>query len=579
MLTVSAESLSLDFVKLFFRMAATSFGGRCHTGDGNPSASIRVCSHVIDEKSVTKLGSVLGTGSLAIHLIFANVFDDGHVSTWVLGIVAAVLLFVLPFILPKERRLAVRSPFFLFCLSGVFYAILSNTNAGSPIRPPYMFFSFLFLFCSVGRSLYLLAAKSLIAPIFVRSLPTIVLDVIQVLIFCVAVLSSLFIVEADVDVGEITKYSLFIGAFVGILVRHTIENIVAGLTIQFQKPFEVLDWIEFDHQLYEAQRSNNIGKVLEINWRATRVITLDEVEVTIPNSKLAEVAIRNYTKPQRYSRRSLYVVTPYGVPPRVVSRIIVDAIRDSWGVEQFPEPSVVTNAFTERGVEHWVRIFTKEFGKRDKVDGAARDRIWYALQRNGIAIPGPIRRVELKDVNRKALEAEERILTGERKNALKCVDFLDELSEEEFDMLAESVQLRQYSEGEVIVRQGDDGTELFIIKSGEVAASIELEDTTIIELNRMGPSQFFGEVSFMTGKLRTATISVTKDSEIFVVGKESFQPILADSPSLVEHMSDVLASRQAEVDNRVDLHQTQRKDTDENSMDLLEHIKAFFSLG
>lgn len=536
--------------------------------------------HLRRRNSLTKRCLAAGAGILTLHLILAQVDSDSHISTWVLGIVATVLIILLPFILPKERRLAVRSPFFLLCLSGVFYAVFTYTDPANPVRLPYLFFAFLLLLCSVGRSLYLLAAKSMLAPIFVRSLPTIVLDVVQVLIFTVAVFASLFIVEADVDVAEITKYSLFIGGFFGILLRHTIENIVAGLTIQFQKPFEVLDWIEFDHQLYEAQRSNNIGKVLEINWRATRVITLDDVEVTIPNSKLAEVAIRNYTKPQRYSRRSLYVVTPYGVPPRLVSQIIVEAISDSWGVEKFPEPSVVTNAFTERGVEHWVRIFTQEFGKRDKVDGAARDRIWYALQRNGIAIPGPIRRVELKDVNRKALEAEERILTDVRKHALKSVDFLDELSEEQFDLLAESVQLRHYSEGEEIIRQADEGTELFIIKSGEVSAAIKIEDGSVLELSRMGPPQFFGEVSFMTGKPRTATISVTKDCEIFVVEKEAFQPILEDSPSLVEHMSDVLATRQEEVDKRVDLHEsTDGQDTEQNSVDLLEHIKSFFSLG
>ena len=60
-----------------------------------------------------------------------------------------------------------------------------------------------------------------------------------------------------------------------------------------------------------------------------------------------------------------------------------------------PSPSVVTNAFTDRGVEHWVRFFTTEFDKRDRVDDMARDRIWFALARHGIEIPVATQQVRL----------------------------------------------------------------------------------------------------------------------------------------------------------------------------------------
>jgi small-conductance mechanosensitive channel len=109
--------------------------------------------------------------------------------------------------------------------------------------------------------------------------------------------------------------------------------------------------------------------------------------VIIPNGQLAQASIRNFTKPDRWSRRSLFVVTPYSVSPQRVQKIILEAIRGSFGVLDSPAPSVVTNAFTDRGVEHWVRLFTTEFDKRDRVDGMARDRIWFALARHGIEIP------------------------------------------------------------------------------------------------------------------------------------------------------------------------------------------------
>jgi len=96
------------------------------------------------------------------------------------------------------------------------------------------------------------------------------------------------------------------------------------------------------------------------------VVTLDKVYVTVPNSELARAPIRNFTKPERYSRRSIYVVAPYEVPSETVREIILDAVADAWGVLKNPPPSVVTNDFNERGVEYWIRVFTNEFGKRDE---------------------------------------------------------------------------------------------------------------------------------------------------------------------------------------------------------------------
>ncbi len=512
------------------------------------------------------------------HPIFFAQSQSSFSLEWAM-VVAAALIAILPLLLPAGKRLLTRGPFVLLCASLVFLG-LSNYISNYISNPNYYvarsaFFSIAFglWLCSLGRSLFLIGTRSKATPIFIRTLPRIVLDTAQALMYAVIVLAS--IAQADLDVAweEMAKWSAGIAAVIIFLGRDTIGNIIAGLAIQMQRPFEVLDWIQFDEHLY------NIGKVLEINWRATRVITLDEVEVTIPNSMLAQVPIRNYTKPQRYSRRSIFVVTPYAVPTRLVQKIILDAVSDAWGVEKFPEPSVVSNDFNERGVEHWVRIFTKEFGKRDKVDGSVRDRIWYALHRNGIPIPGPLRHVDLKDISRESLAQDEAIRINDYKEALKRVDFLDELADEDFDALAKAVQRRYYAEGEIIVRQNEPGSELFIIHLGQVAASIQHGDGTVIELNRMGPEAFFGEVSLLTGEPRTATVTATQDSEIFVVDKEAFAPIMERSPGLAEHMSEVLTTRQAEVDSRLTQHKsTVEDDLTEKRRDLLEHIKEFFSI-
>ena len=88
-------------------------------------------------------------------------------------------------------------------------------------------------------------------------------------------------------------------AVIGLSLQETLGNLVAGLAIQIQRPFDVGDWVQLEPD------PKRIGRVVEINWRATKVITLEQVEVIVPNGMLAKAPIVNYSKPSPVVRRSL----------------------------------------------------------------------------------------------------------------------------------------------------------------------------------------------------------------------------------------------------------------------------------
>jgi small-conductance mechanosensitive channel len=166
------------------------------------------------------------------------------------------------------------------------------------------------------------------------------------------------------------------------------------------------------------------------------VITLDEAYVIIPNGQLAQASIRNFTKPEPWSRRSLFVVAPYDVSPQRVQQTILEAIRGSFGVLEHPAPSVVTNDFKERGIEYWVRLFTNDFDKRDRVDGMARDRIWYAFSRQGIEIPVATQQIRLTQLPTPAVESPAAAI-DRRIESLRRIGMLEVLAPEQIGRLAE----------------------------------------------------------------------------------------------------------------------------------------------
>jgi small-conductance mechanosensitive channel/CRP-like cAMP-binding protein len=485
-------------------------------------------------------------------------------------LLAAALALALRLWLRPEARPLVRAPLLLLAGHVVVFALDQLpifTPAAHRLLGP---LSILLLLASLARSAVLLVLDVLVGQRLGRPLPRIVREIVQGLVYAGAALFALH--EAGVEPGSILTTSALLTAVVGLSLQETLGNVFAGLAIQLQSPFEVGDWIQFDAD------PKHIGRVVEINWRATKVITLDEVEVVVPNATLAKAPITTFTKPTRVSRRSVYVAAPYSVPPLEVHRILLEAVADAPGVVEDPAPSVVTNLFGEYGIEYWVRFFTAEFHRRDLVDGGVRDRIWYALRRADVEIPYPHRTIDLHEVTEESSARELDRLHQGRARALCCVDILKVLSNAERHKLAEHAVHHLYAAGEVVVRQGDDSTELYLIERGEVVVSVDRAGSAV-EVARLGAGKFFGEMALVTGDRRQATVRAVSNCELLSVGRDALRPILEKAPDLAERIGAVLVERQAELEERTAAAPEARQEREaEAQRDLVKRIRQFFAL-
>lgn len=457
-------------------------------------------------------------------------------ENWPRTLTTLVLILLQIFLLPKGDRRTLLATLVLFFLHVVFLAIAELFPRASAAERALGTVSFFFVICCMGRSIFMLMTRTAAQRLLGKT-PKIFLDIIHGLVYVIAVIVTLSF--AGVEPSSLLTGSALLTAILGLSLRDTLGNVFAGLAIQAQNPFEVNDWIQYDDV------PSHIGKVKEINWRATKVETLDKVEIIIPNSMLGQGHIVNFTRPDKWARRSIYFHAPYNVPPQRVHHLVLGALKDTWGVLKEPPPSIVTYDFDERGVKYWLRYFTVELDKRDGVDSAVRDRIWYALHRESILFPAPLRSIELHDVTeQKAQENEENTEVLDRIETLGCVDFLGSLSEEVLQQLGSLSRRRLYAPSEIIIQQGDQGDELFIIKRGEVVINVEGEGGRSVEVSRLGPRKFFGEMSLLTGEPRTATVKASHECELLIVDKHAFRQVLEDHPDVAEDIANTIAERQ-----------------------------------
>ncbi|MBV9497248.1 MAG: cyclic nucleotide-binding domain-containing protein [Acidobacteria bacterium] len=119
------------------------------------------------------------------------------------------------------------------------------------------------------------------------------------------------------------------------------------------------------------------------------------------------------------------------------------------------------------------------------------------------------------------------------------------LSDEEREALVKEMELEQHDEGSVIISEGDSGMSMYVIVSGEVKVFTRSvsEGGGTVYLAKLGEGDFFGEVSLLTGKPRTATITASRATELLRLDKDKLDNALARFPGIRKVLDDFYKKR------------------------------------
>jgi CRP/FNR family transcriptional regulator, cyclic AMP receptor protein len=123
-------------------------------------------------------------------------------------------------------------------------------------------------------------------------------------------------------------------------------------------------------------------------------------------------------------------------------------------------------------------------------------------------------------------------------DALGRCPFFADLSRSELRELAKVTEDMEVEEGKSLTREGAAGSEFFVIVDGEVAVT---KDGS--EIRTMGEGDFFGEISLLEDRPRTATVTAKTPLRFFVLTRQNFRALLAKQPELEEKVTGALRER------------------------------------
>ena len=183
------------------------------------------------------------------------------------------------------------------------------------------------------------------------------------------------------------------GLAVALAFKDTLANFFAGLYILADVPIRVGDYIKLE--------GGPEGYVAEIGWRSTRIRTLPNNIVIIPNAKVSESMITNYFLPERRMALQLNIGVSYGSNSRRVEEILVDEAKRAAGEIEglLAEPAPIVRfipGFGDFSLNFTLICQVREFVDQYYVQHELRHRILERFGREDIKIPFPQRTIHLK---------------------------------------------------------------------------------------------------------------------------------------------------------------------------------------
>lgn len=404
-----------------------------------------------------------------------------------------------------------------------------------------------------------------------RPVPIVLRDIGRWILTATAFFLIIRIVFPGADLNVIALSSIVIGYIVGNATQETLGNLISGLALNTERPFEIGDWVMVN---------GHTGRVVDMTWRATRLQTKTEDYVIIPNGAISRDPIINYSRPTTTHGRIVQVGVSYDAPPKRVREIIFQALRATPGILTDPPPRVYLAGYGDSAVNYNVKFFVNDFQRTEIIDSDLLDLFWYHFRRANISIPFPIRDVRVTTVG--AAEHEARAATQLRTltATLRRVDLFADLDDATLEFLAPMLQEQLYAADEILVRQDDEGDSFYLICRGSVAVIVRGEGGRETEVARLGDGAFFGEMSLLTGERRTATIRAVVDTTVLRLDKPTLAEVIRRNSHVAEQLARVLAHRNNDRLAKLDAaREADMANQPTAQVALLQRIRAFFGLG
>jgi len=331
---------------------------------------------------------------------------------------------------------------------------------------------------------------------------------------------------------ELVISSGILAAVIGFAAKDILSDMVAGLVLSIDRPFKKGNWIELDDQ-------KTLGKVTDISWRATKVLTWFNTIKSIPNSSIIRQTVNNLSAPEPAYAHWFYIHIPAETSITLTRRTLLQACLDTDSVLEDPAPVVRLWDMEHRPYKYMVYTHFNNYETFFKSKDQLLNNINNALAEEGISVSAKAVDVDYFTHDQKRTPIHE----YSNKELIEKVKVFQLLDDNQRERLLEEMNIIHYDSGEVILDEGDTNDALYIIASGKIKVTITAKDGATHIIERMRPGNYFGVMSLLAGEPSQEKYISSGESQILQFTQATLEPIFQEHPELMKEIAEFLAQQ------------------------------------
>ncbi|MBE7383135.1 MAG: mechanosensitive ion channel [Leptolyngbya sp. SIO1E4] len=319
---------------------------------------------------------------------------------------------------------------------------------------------------------------------------------------------------------------------VALALQDTLSNLVSGFLLLLESPFQKGDWISAD---------GTDGQVIEMNWRAVRLLTFENNILTIPNGSLGKNSILNYNRPNLMRWLYMQVQFSYDDHPNKVEEILRQAWKDTGRDDEDFWPLV--SSYDDSSITYNIWYAAEEYMNAFSVGSTFKKRIYYLAKRHGLTIPYPISHTYYTKLSKDNLEDNTQKIIG----YLRLRPYFAMLETETLEQLAFGAAVEYYGVDEQVIHQGKYVQGFYIVEQGSAIVTLEDMQGNQQTVAYISPGDFFGETVLMSGKPSDVSVSATSDLIVIRLKQEKITNLIAERPLFSKQIDELINERRKTI--------------------------------
>lgn len=323
---------------------------------------------------------------------------------------------------------------------------------------------------------------------------------------------------------------------IALALQDTLGSVMSGIALLFEKPFSVGDWLKV---------GDVVGQVIDINWRAVRLQTLEREMIVIPHKLISGEMVRNFSQPLRLHAERFRVGFSYQDAPNGAKQILKSTALATEGILEQPEPQIFTISYDDSSITYEVKFFIEDYGQLEEIRDRFVTRVWYAAQRNNLVIPFPIRTV----YHYHGPSSQDKKYSQKVAQSMESIPAFVPLDKENNHLhtSSEGMALQHFGAGEYIVKEGDEGEFLYIIISGQAALLTSDSGGREQEVLPLKLGEFFGEMALFSGEKSPVSIMAVGDLEVMTLSLNVINQMIERQPRFAREIGQILEIRRRAI--------------------------------